>query len=679
MAAMDSVFTQGSPEDQLALLDALLMQAPVGTAFWDLGLRYRRINPALVAMNGISAEEHIGRTVEDVLGPLGVEIGAVLRRVLDTGEPATEVPIAGELPSAPGTERRWRASYYPVGDADGRVRGIGGVVVEITAEHEAQIAADAAHALVDAVFDASPVAMAFWDRELRYQRINEAGARLNALPREAHLGRPVEEVMTGELGEQVVALLRHVLATGEPALDVELSGGRPGRPGEQHRRAGSYYPLPGPGGEIAGVGAVVQDVTARHRAEFLARVGDAVAASLDYAQTLQTVAEVAVPALADCCALVLAGRGEELELVAVSHAEPELEQLTREMFARHTPRRRDDHSAATAIRTGRPVTVFEVPPGALDAAARDDEHRAALRRLAPHSLIVVPVAAGGRVLGSLTLMYSRPGYRYDEQDVLLAQALADRAALAIENARLHTERTHIARTLQHSLLPPGLPTVPGIDVAASYRAAGGENEVGGDFYDIYESEPGVFTLFVGDVAGKGAEAAAVTALARYTLRTASMLDSCPARNLGLLNEALLGRDAGTCTAVYGRLRPEPGAAELLLAAAGHPPALLLRADGRVEELTTHGIVLGAVEEPALEQRTERLGPGDLVLLYTDGATDVRTPSGVLGDGPLRRELAACAGCTAQAVVDRIADAIRRAQDGQLDDDLALLAVRVDPA
>ena len=675
---MDSVFTQGSPEDQFALLDALLMQAPVGTAFWDPELRYRRINPALAAMNGVSIEEHIGRTVEEVLGPLGADICAVLRRVLDTGVPATEVPIVGVLPSDPGTERCWRGSYYPVGDADGRVRGLGGVVVETTAQHRAQGEADAARALIDAVFDASPVAMAFWDRELRYQRINEAGARLNALPREAHLGRAVDEVITGELGEQIVALLRRVLETGEVALDVELSGGRPGRPGEQHRRAGSYYPLPGPGGEIAGVGAVVQDITARHRAEFLARVGDALAASLDYAQTLQTVAEVAVPAVADCCALVLTARGDELELAAVSHADPELGDLAREMFARHTPRRRDEHSAATAIRTGRPVTAFEIPPGALDAAARDEAHRAELQRLAPRSLIVVPVAARGSVLGSLTLMYSRPGRRYDEQDVLLAQALADRAALAIENARLHTERTHIARTLQHSLLPHSLPAVPGIEVAASYHAAGGENEVGGDFYDIYQSEPGVFTLFIGDVAGKGAEAAAVTALARYTLRAASMLDSCPVRNLELLNDALLGRDSGTCTAVYGQLRPEPGAAELNLAIAGHPPPLLQRADGRVEELATRGILLGAVHEPALERRAERLGPGDLVLLYTDGATDVRTPSGVLGDGPLRRELAACAGCTAQVVVDRIAAAISRAQDGTLDDDLALLAVRVNP-
>ena len=676
---MDTVFTQGSPEDQLALLDALLMQAPVGTAFWDPELRYRRVNPALAAMHGVSVEEHLGRTVEDVLGPLGADISAVLRRVLDTGEPATEVPIAGRLPSDPGTERCWRASYYPVGDAEGRVRGIGGVVVEITEQHEAQLAADAARALVDAVFDASPVAMAFWDRELRYQRVNEAGAQLNGLPVEAHLGRPVEEVMTGELGEEVVALLRRVLETGEAALEVELSGARPGRPGEQHRRAGSYYPLPGRGGEIAGVGAVVQDVTARHRAEFLARVGDALAGSLDFTETLQTVADVSVPAIADCCALVLAGRGEELELAAVRHADPELEELAREVFGRHTLRRGEDHSAATAIRTGRPVTAFEVPDGALDAAARDDDHRAALRRLAPRSLIVVPVAARGSVLGSLTLMYSRRGRRYDDQDVLLAEALADRAALAIENARLHTELAHIARTLQHSLLPPRLPSVPGIEVAASYHAAGGENEVGGDFYDIYESEPGAFTLFIGDVAGKGPEAAAVTALARYTLRTASMLDSCPVRNLVLLNDALLGRDSGTCTAVYGQLRPEPGAAELVLATAGHPPPLLLRADGRVEDLTTRGILLGAVEAPALEQRTERLGPGDLVLLYTDGATDVRTSSGLLGDGPLRHELTACAGCTAQVVVDRIAAAIRRAQDGRLDDDLALLAVRVDPA
>jgi serine phosphatase RsbU (regulator of sigma subunit) len=276
----------------------------------------------------------------------------------------------------------------------------------------------------------------------------------------------------------------------------------------------------------------------------------------------------------------------------------------------------------------------------------------------------------------MTLLHTSSGRHYDEDDVLLASALADRAALAIENARLHTERTRIAKTLQASLLPPALPELPGMEAAARYEPAGDESEVGGDFYDLFESEPGLFTVIVGDVVGKGPEAAALTSLARYTLRTASMLGTCPVRNLELLNEALITGDAGTCTVVYARVRPLEGRATVQAAAAGHPPPLVLRADGRLEELTPPGTLLGAVEEPRLTECEAELEPGDLVLFYTDGATDVRVDGGVLGEQLLRDELSACVGCSAEAVVDRIARAVRAAQGGRLGDDLALLALRL---
>jgi PAS domain S-box-containing protein len=700
---MDTVFTQGSPEDRFALLDALYAQAPVGLAFLDPELRYRRVNAALAAINGRSVEDHIGRTVPEVLGALGDDLAGAARRVLATGEPSGGIDVTGETPAAPGEARSWRVSLYPVGDARGRGRGVGAVVVETTQERRAAAEAEAAGALLDVVFDSAPVGMAFWDRELRYVRINEAGTRINGLPAEEHLGRRAEEVLTGPFGARVVALLREVLRTGEPVLGMEISGERPGHPGELHHREVSYYPLPGPDGEVAGVGAVVHDVGARRRAEelrarllerehdarlaaeaararaeLIAAAGEALSASLDWDVTVHNAVRVVVPAVADLALLHLAAPGHRLGLAAVAHADPEQEPRARRLAERFPPRRGERHWAEDAVASGRTVSAFELGEDDVEAIAGAPQHLEGLRALGARSAVVVPLAAAGRRVGALTLIYAESGRRYGEEDVLVAEALGDRIALALENARLHTERSRIAQTLQRSLLPPDLPAVPGVDAAAGYFPAGDANDVGGDFYDLFESESGVWTALIGDVAGKGAEAAALTALARYTLRTASMLDTSPAHNLRLLNEALLARDAGTCTVLYARLQPEGEAMLVTAAAAGHPPPLVLRADGQLEELTPPGTLLGAVEAPRLQSRESSLGPGDLVLLYTDGATDVRVPGGVLGDEVLRDELARCAGCSAQRVVERVAARVLAAQGGRLDDDLALLALRIEP-
>jgi PAS domain S-box-containing protein len=698
---MDTVFTQGSPEDRLALLDALYEQAPVGLAFVDERLRYQRINPALAAINGRPVQEHIGRTVGQMLGETGEGVEAAMRQVLETRTPSGAIDVEGETAAAPGERRCFRLNLYPVADADGRMRGVGAVVVETTAERRAEDDAQAAQALLDAVFDGAPVGMAVWDRELRYVRVNQAAAGVNDLPREAHLGRPVADVMTGPFGDRISALLREVLRSGEPVLGMELSGERPGHPGEQHHREVSYFPLRSRDGSVVGVASVAQDVTARRRldelrrrlldrehqarldaeaarlrAETVAAAGDALAASIDWDETVATAARVAVPGVADFAVLHLLDGAQRVGVAALAHRDPAQERLMRDLLESFGPRLSMAQGVGEAIRTGRSVVTFELDADTLDGVAVDRGHREGLRALGPRSVMVVPVAAGARRLGALLLGQTTSGRRFDDDDVLLAQAVADRIGLALENARLHTERSHIAQTLQQSLLPPALPAVPGIESAAGYFPAGDANDVGGDFYDLFESEPGLWTVLVGDVAGKGAAAASLTALARYTLRTASMLDSSPVHNLQLLNEVLLDRDAGTCTVLYARLAPEPGRLRLVATAAGHPPPLVLRAGGGLEELTPPGTLLGAIEEPKLRATEAELGPGDLVLFYTDGATDVRVDGGLLGDGVLRDELAACAGCSAEQVVERVARRMRVAQDGRLDDDLALLALRV---
>ena len=176
-------------------------------------------------------------------------------------------------------------------------------------------------------------------------------------------------------------------------------------------------------------------------------------------------------------------------------------------------------------------------------------------------------------------MTGRSGRRFDEQDLELGEELARRCATAIDNARLYGERAYIARTLQESLLPAELPEIPGLETAARFRATGEGNEVGGDFYDLFESGGRGWTVVIGDVCGKGPDAAAVTALARYTLRAAAMRERLPSRSLALLNEALLRQrgDRRFCTVAYAYLETLDSGARVGFASGGHPLPLVLRA------------------------------------------------------------------------------------------------------
>jgi PAS domain S-box-containing protein len=447
---MDTVFTQGSPEDRFALLDALYARAPVGLAFFDTELRYRRVNAALAAGNGRPIEDHIGRTVSEVMGAPGEQLAAVLGHVLDTGEPVDGRELTVETPGTPGEQRSWRISLYPVADAEGRARGVGAVVVESTPERRAAAEAEAARALLDVVFDTAPVGMAFWDRELRYVRINQAATEINGLTADEHLGRRVDAVLGGPLGERIATLLQDVLDSGEPVLGLELSGDRPGRPGEPHYREVSYFPLPGPDGTTVGVGAVAQDVTARRRldelrerllerehegrlaaeaarrrAEFVVAAGDALNASLDWEETVRAAVGVAVPTAADLCVLHLATPDDGLEVAAVAHADPRLEALARELAERFGPKLSEAHGVAEAIRTGRTLTAFDIPEARIDAVATSEEHRDGLRALAPRSLLAVPVTAGARA-GERAPAHRALAHRPDAA----ALAAAARAAVA---------------------------------------------------------------------------------------------------------------------------------------------------------------------------------------------------------------------------------------------------------
>jgi PAS domain S-box-containing protein len=286
------------------------------------------------------------------------------------------------------------------------------------------------------------------------------------------------------------------------------------------------------------------------------------------------------------------------------------------------------------------------------------------------------VARDGTEIGRIGLEGKLTGEFGTADEVVLGE-FARIASLATENARLEERERHIARTLQGSLLPPSLPEIPGIDAAARYLPGGEGTAVGGDLYDLFPVD-GEWALVVGDVCGKGAEAAALTAMVRYTLRAEVVHHVRPSEVLGLLNDAILRQydDGRFCTLLHGRVRVRAVGAWLTVASAGHPPPLVLRADGTVETVPCAGPLLGVIRDIVNPDVTVDLRPGDALVCYTDGVTEGRGREGLFGDRRLADVLAAAAGQGAAALVDRVTEAVLDFQDGRTQDDLALLVLRV---
>ncbi|MFE4644289.1 PP2C family protein-serine/threonine phosphatase, partial [Streptomyces sp. NPDC056730] len=292
--------------------------------------------------------------------------------------------------------------------------------------------------------------------------------------------------------------------------------------------------------------------------------------------------------------------------------------------------------------------------------------------------VVLPLVARNRVIGMLTL--GKPSDDHFRQEILeLAEDLSRRAALALDNARLYSERTAISQALQRSLLPPGLPQVPGVEVEVIYRAAGEGNEVGGDFYDLFPIRDGAYGFAIGDVCGTGPEAAAVTGLARHALRLLAREGFGGPAVLERLNAAILDEGARSrfLTLLYGELWPqEDGSAVLKVVCAGHPLPLRLRQDGTVEPAAEPQPLLGVMEDLELYEQVVTLNPGDVLLCVTDGVTERREGTRMLGDDGLADVLTTCTGLTAGAVASRVLRAVERFAAEPASDDMAILAMRV---
>ena len=419
---------------------------------------------------------------------------------------------------------------------------------------------------------------------------------------------------------------------------------------------------------------VIEDVTDVKRAElaqrFLAEAGAVLSSSLDYEQTLARIAELTVPRLADWCSVSLPD-GDRLRTVAVAHADPAQVRFARDYQKRYPTPLSAPTGAAQVLRDGASQLVNGITDEILAAAVPDPEQREAVSGLGMRAVLLVPMLAGGRAIGVISLVSAESRRTFASADVQLAEELGRRAGTAVENARLYRERSHIAATLQRGLLPDELPTIPGLRLASLYRPAGAENLVGGDFYDAFETSTG-WMLLVGDVTGRGADAAARTGQARHTLRTAGLLLGDPGDALEQLNLALTAaREAMPCTVAIVHVTGRT--AHVLCA--GHPQPLLIR-DGAPQAVGHFGPMLGAWPDSTWREDTIELVDGDVLVLYTDGVTDTRGQPGRFGDARLFETLR---GVTSAAdAVSAIDRALTNFQFGAQADDTAILALDLPP-
>ena len=469
---------------------------------------------------------------------------------------------------------------------------------------------------------------------------------------EAVFGYSWNEAVGQELAELIIpptyrgahrAAFRRYLETRQPTImdrRLELTG---------QRRDGTEIPVEltvtrVPDLEPPLFAGFVRDLSARssrelenerlqQRLAFLAHAGLMIDVSLDLEETLRRLVGLTVPELAELAVIdLLADDGSIRGAVVASGGERERADLLEQIRREHPIDINGSHPVAEVMRTGKAVLLPELDEQAIREIAQSDEHLELIHEMRYRSAVIVPLPARGRLLGALSLLRMEDDTPYDQGDLLLAETLGRRAALALENARLYASTRHIARTLQQSLLPRAIPEIPCLHLAARYRAAAEGQDVGGDFYDAFQIDEKHWGIAIGDVCGKGPEAAALTALARYTIR--AVAGQGPSEVMRLLNDAVLrdqGVDERFLTALFAELTHADDGVVLQIACGGHPAPFLVRGGGEVEPVAVQGPLIGVVPHVAYDDARVELREGDKLVLFTDGLADARAPEVVLSE------------------------------------------------
>lgn len=435
--------------------------------------------------------------------------------------------------------------------------------------------------------------------------------------------------------------------------------------------------------------AAARERLERERLEFLSVINDVARNAVDHLGLMRLVASAAVPRLGDWCAIHYQPVPSVPPERVLAHADPARQEWAEAVRDRFPFDPDGPHGVPAVIRSGRTEFVPRVnSPGlarALQNARPFDAEaiRPVVDLLRLTSVITVPLVSKRGVVGAMQFVSAESGRAYDPTDVALAEAAAGRVAQAIDNVWLVEQQRTIAETLQAALLPTHLPDVLGATIAVRYWAAGAVSEVGGDFYDVFALAQDSWAIVIGDVCGTGPTAAAVTAIARHTIRAAATHGATPTQVLNWVNQAILASGGGLfCTVLYATLEHRADGTWLLTSiAGGHPLPILVEPGGQssVRHLGRHGTLIGVLPTLDVHPQATVLESGATVVVHTDGVNDVRPPHD-LGDAALIEMVADAAAMAGPAdqVAERLGVAIASILPiPERDDDVALVVLRID--
>jgi PAS domain S-box-containing protein len=552
------------------------------------------------------------------------------------------------------------------------LRSAGNVLAAAIARWRTEDSLRQVNSLLHGVIEGSSDAVFVKDVQGRYLLVNSAGARV--------MGRTVEEVTgstTAEVfGEEAAAALDRndeEVIRGEQARTFEETVPVDG---SEHVFLSAKSPYFDGDGRVAGIIGIARDITRRKQEEerqrFLAQASAALDTSLDPGETLQTIANLAVPVMADLCVIDLMEEDGALHGVAVAGVDPGVGERLIELRQRFPIDPEGGHPVAQVLRDGR-AQLFRELEHRYAEIAQSDEHLAFAREMDYRSAVVAPLVARGRILGAISLIRTVTTERYSDHEVELARDLGRRAAMALANARLYAHEHDVSETLQRSLLPERFPEFPGLRFAARYLPGGPGVGVGGDWYDVLPVPGGRVGLAMGDVAGRGLRAASVMGQLRTTLRVYAAGQAAPGAILANVDRLFQRFEAGEMATLL-LLVLDPAGGGISYSAAAHPPPLVLTPQGDAQFLEDgRGLPLGVAPAPRFQDAQTRLEPGSTVLLYTDGL--VERPGESIDEGfdrlraVTRRAPADPGELVDYVLAEMLDDSIRP-------DDVALLAVHM---
>ncbi|WP_219670290.1 SpoIIE family protein phosphatase [Streptomyces bambusae] len=627
--------SQAPSEPQRAVGYAGVLRELLPIALWREDTQGRVVEWSLAAQDllGYLPGEVLGRPASHTLVPDGNrDLADELTRRVHAGETVVGTLSVRHRDGHPVTMEMW---IVPATDPAGRA----GTLLIAVETSEVLRMRDSLAAL-ESLFTQSPIGLATLGPDLRFLRVNEALARMNGVSAADHMGRRLTEVVPGVNATALEEMMQRALDRGTPVIDARRTGRTPADPDRDHTWSCSYAPLRDGSGRTLGLIASLIDITegqqalvdaerARQRFALLAEAGTRIGTTLDLRQTAQEIVQVLVPRLADSADVQM------LEEVL----DPDDTGSARQGLVRRLAAAFPDPTAPTAklvpgmtlqvpvgsvyervIAEGRPMnlTHADVPQLITDPrAGRLRDYLVA----SVGSARLIPLVARGTVLGGVVVTRLRTREPFDEQDCVLLDELAGRAALNIDNARMYTAQREAALTLQRSLTNSALPDVADLELTGRYLPAS-EHDVGGDWFDVITLPEGRTGLVIGDVMGHGVHAAAVMGQLRTSVRTLARHGVPPVEMLRSLDAVVaeLGEDE-MATCVYAVHDPATGGC--VVARAGHPPPAVVTPDGGVTFLHgPEGTPLGTgggdfhVEEVPLP-------PGSLLALYTDGLIEAR--------------------------------------------------------